>query len=247
MARVKRHRLDALLVARGYSSTPQEAERLIRAGLVWLGSQRLDKPGEQVAEDIALEVRGIQRDVGRGTQKLRQAFSSFSVQVQNKVCVDVGSCSGGFTQVLLEQGASRVYAIDAAQGCLDWKLRTDARVVAMEGTSAQRIESLPEAIQFAVVDVSLISVRKVLPTVCRWLSSPADLVVLLKPQYEAAKEDLPPGAVIIDAAVHENICHDFRTWTASLNLVVSGLVESPILGGSGNKEFLVWLERGGKI
>jgi 23S rRNA (cytidine1920-2'-O)/16S rRNA (cytidine1409-2'-O)-methyltransferase len=247
MARVKRHRLDALLVARGYSSTPQEAERLIRAGLVWLGSQRLDKPGEQVAEDIALEVRGIQRDVGRGTQKLRQAFSSFSIQVQNKVCVDVGSCSGGFTQVLLEQGARRVYAIDAAQGCLDWKLRTDARVVAMEGTSAQRIESLPEPIQFAVVDVSLVSVRKVLPTVCRWLSEAADLVVLLKPQYEAAKEDLPPGAVIIDAAVHQKICDEFRAWTKGLGLAVSGLVESPILGGSGNKEFLVWLERGGKI
>lgn len=237
----KKIRLDELLVSRSLVGTPLEAERLIRAGLVWIQGVCHDKPGEMVVPELALDLRDPQRDVGRGTQKLRQAFQAFPISVQDKVCVDVGSCSGGFTQVLLEHGAAKVFAIDSAQGCLDWKLRNDSRVVAMEGQSAQKIDSLPERPQFAVVDVSLVSLQKILPAVCGWLAPHAQIVALLKPQYEASKAELPPGAVITDPAAHQKICDDFCSWAGTHGLKVEKMVDSPILGGSGNREFLVYL------
>lgn len=239
MSAKKKLRLDELLVKNGLAISVIEARKLILAGHVSVAGQISDKPGSLVQLDTAVECRALSKYVGRGAYKLLAAFENFPINVVDKVCADIGSSTGGFTQVLLEKGAKRVYAIDSAYGELDWKLRQDPRVVVMERTNATQIEGFPEPIDFATIDVSLMSLKVLLPSVLKWLPQQAIIVALLKPQYEAKRQDLPLGAVITDHKLHEAILEDLRQWCKSRKIHIQAVLPSPILGMSGNREFLV--------
>ncbi|MCA9958690.1 MAG: TlyA family RNA methyltransferase, partial [Anaerolineales bacterium] len=203
-----------------------------------------DKPGTAVSLDATIELKETMPYVGRGGYKLAGALAQFQVDVNGRVCADVGACTGGFTDVLLQQGAARVYAIDVGYGQLDWQLRQDARVVVMERTNARYVETLPEPIQFVCIDVSFISLKLILPAVKQWLAAEADIVALIKPQFEAGPEHVGKGGIVRDTAVHRQVLQDLTQWAVAHDLAPSGLVRSSIVGTDGNVEFLVWLRPG---
>lgn len=240
----KKERLDKLVVERGLAPTRSKAQALILAGEVLVAGQRVDKPGTAVASDIPLELVASMPYVSRGGYKLAGALATFGIDVQGRVCADVGACTGGFTDVLLQNGAARVYAIDVGYGQLDWKLRQDERVVVMERTNARYLESLPEPVTFVCVDVSFISLKLILPAVQKWLGSAADIVVLIKPQFEAGREQVGKGGIVKDKNVHQQVLHDVLEWALANHLMVAGLMRSPIEGTEGNVEYLAWLHTG---
>lgn len=233
-------RLDKLLFERGLVETRSKAQGLILAGDVLVAGVQVDKPGTAVAVDAAIEIRSPLPYVGRGGYKLEGALEEFGINVNNRICADVGACTGGFTDVLLQRGARRVYAIDVGYGQLDWKLRQDSRVIVMERTNARYLESLAEPVDFVSIDVSFISLKLILPAVNKWLTSKADIVALIKPQFEAGREQVGKGGIVKDTAVHQQVLKDMLIW-AKDNYQVAGLIRSPIEGTDGNVEFLVWL------
>lgn len=237
----KKLRLDALLVDRGIVSSAQEAQGLILSGQVIVDGTAVAKAGAPVPSDAALEIKGKSAYASRGGFKLAGALETFTINVSAAVCADVGCSTGGFTDVLLKKGAAKVYAIDIGYGDLAWHLRTDARVVVMERNNALQIERLPEPIDFICIDVSLLSLRKVLPHVCPWLSPQGQIVALVKPQYEASPEQLPEGAVIEDTKVHADILTSLLEFCESEKLFPCALMRSPIRGMGGNQEFLLHL------
>jgi len=238
-----KRRLDQLLVDRGLVESRSRAQALVMAGLVFSGERRLDKAGQQVAEDIALEVRGQDHPwVSRGGLKLAHALEEFAIDPAGAVAVDVGASTGGFTDVLLTNGAARVYAVDVGHGQLAWKLRSDSRVVVLEKTNARYLtaEQIPEPVDMVVCDSSFISLRTVLPAAMALAKPGARLVALIKPQFEAGREQVGKGGVIRDPAVHEAVCADIRAWLdARPDWRVDGLTRSPITGPEGNVEFLI--------
>lgn len=234
-------RADERLVSQGLAPSVQRAGALILAGEVFLGDRQIHKPGELIGIADELFLKSSRKYVGRGAQKLLHALATFDIDPTDFVCADIGSSTGGFTQVLLEKGASRVYAIDSAYGELDWKLRSNERVVVMERTNILQLEELPELPTVVTVDVSLLSIREFLPKVITWLTSNGHLIVLVKPQYEATREQLPAGAVIRDGAVHQSILETLFQNLASQSVYLKNLIPSPIKGGAGNKEFLALL------
>jgi 23S rRNA (cytidine1920-2'-O)/16S rRNA (cytidine1409-2'-O)-methyltransferase len=236
----KKRALKERIQAEGLVVSADEAERLIRAGLVRVGDAVVDKPGTPVFDDVHVSISGRREYVGRGALKLEAAFSSFGLSASGKVCADVGACTGGFTEVLLRHGAARVYAIDVGYGDLDWRIRSDARVVVMERTNARYVEALAEPVTFISIDVSFISLTLILPAVCRWLSPGGEIVALIKPQFEAAREDVGSGGIVTDPEVHQGVVERIKDFLPSVGLEPRGIVESPILGGEGNKEFLLW-------
>lgn len=242
----QKERLDKLLVERGLAPTRSKARGLIMAGEVLVDGARVDKPGTAVALDAALEVIAPMPYVGRGGYKLAGALEAFALDVAGRVCADVGACTGGFTDVLLQNGAARVYAIDVGYGQLDWKLRQDERVTVLERTNARYLETLPEPVSFVCVDVSFISLKLILPAAQQWLSVPADIVALIKPQFEAGPEQVGKGGIVRDTAVHRQVLRDLLAWFQAHDLAPQGLIRSPIEGTEGNVEYLVWLRPGGE-
>lgn len=236
-----KRRLDALLVDRGLAESPEKARALVMAGQVTVDERPAPKAGSLVAEDAALAVDLGPRYVSRGGEKLEQALSSFSIDVTGLVAADIGASTGGFTDCLLQHGATRVYAIDVGRAQLDYKLRGDPRVVSMEGVNARELASLPEPIDIAVIDVSFISLRAVLPAVAKLLKPGAPFIALFKPQFEAAKDEVPRGGVIRDVQLHATLIGRFASWLVTHGFSVRDLVASPILGAEGNREFLFWL------
>jgi 23S rRNA (cytidine1920-2'-O)/16S rRNA (cytidine1409-2'-O)-methyltransferase len=206
----------------------------------------VDKAGTPVLRDAQIEVVAPMPYVSRGGFKLAGALDAFGVPVAGRVCADVGACTGGFTDVLLQRGAARVFAIDVGQGQLDWKLRQDARVVVMERTNARYVESLAEPVELVVIDVSFISLRIILPAVARWLTPAADVVALIKPQFEAGPESVGKGGIVRDAAVRRRVLEDVLGWATAHDWGVGGLVRSSLVGTDGNVEYLVWLRPGGQ-
>lgn len=239
-----RERLDKVMVNQGLVETRARARGLILAGEVRVDGQRIDKPGTAVAADADIEVKAPVPYVSRGGFKLAAALMHFDIDVSGRVCADVGACTGGFTDVLLQHGAARVYAIDVGYGQLDWKLRQDERVVVMERTNARYLESLPEPVTFVAVDVSFISLKLILPAVRGWLAPEADIVALVKPQFEAGPEQVGKGGIVKDAAVHQQVLLDVLRWTHNNDLAPIGLIRSPVTGTEGNVEFLLWLRPG---
>ncbi|MBX7145167.1 MAG: TlyA family RNA methyltransferase [Oligoflexia bacterium] len=237
----KKERADLLLVQQGLAGNQAEAQKLILAGKVMLGDQACLKPGDLVPREGKLTLRDGLKYVGRGALKLKAALEAFPINIEGLVCADVGCSTGGFTQVLLEHGASRVIAIDTAQGDFAWSLRTDPRVLLLERTNVLNLEQPPQHVDFACIDVSLLPLHKVLPVVGSWLSPGASIVALLKPQYEAQRDELPPGAVITDPEVHRRILCDVTAWCGNFGFEVRGQLPSPVTGMSGNQEFLLWL------
>ncbi|MBN2386988.1 MAG: TlyA family RNA methyltransferase [Anaerolineales bacterium] len=253
-------RLDLLLVERGLAESRARAQALIMAGQVRIDGQVAEKAASNVSNEAKITVDQGPRFVSRGGDKLESALATFPVLVEGRVCVDVGSSTGGFTDCLLQHGAAKVYAIDVGKGILHWKLRSDPRVIVMEETNARHVESLPEPVGLAVVDASFISLKILLPAIKGWfdfslLPSHADqkeeregkrdVIALIKPQFEAGRrESARHKGVIRDPAVHRAVLLDVLAFAQESGFGVRGLVRSPVLGPKGNVEFLAWLEMG---
>lgn len=240
----KKERLDKLMVARGLTPTRAKAQALILAGEVLVDGVPVDRAGTAVALTATIELKTPMPYVGRGGFKLAAALSQFQISVVARVCADVGACTGGFTDVLLQQGAGRVYAIDVGYGQLDWKLRQDERVVVMERTNARYLDSLPEPVSFVSIDVSFISLRLILPAVQRWLTVAGDVVALVKPQFEAGPEFVGKGGIVRETAVHQQVLREIIGWCRHNGFAPMGLMRSPLTGADGNIEFLLWLRLG---
>jgi 23S rRNA (cytidine1920-2'-O)/16S rRNA (cytidine1409-2'-O)-methyltransferase len=234
-----------LLIARGLVESREQARRLIMAGEVLVNEQVSDKPGHAVPVDAALRVRAPLPYVSRGGQKLAAALTAFALDVTGLVALDVGASTGGFTDCLLQHGAARVYAVDVGYGQLAWKLRSDPRVVALERTNIRYLERLPDdtPADLAVIDASFISLALVLPPALRLLTPTGQVIALIKPQFEAGKDDVGKGGVVRDRRVHRRVLEETVALAAGLGLTVAGLIPSPLRGPAGNVEFLIWLRR----
>lgn len=239
---MKKQRLDEWLIENGTAADARDAFVIVTEGRVFVDGQKAVSPAQPVSGASRIEVRAGREFVGRGAYKLEAAMKEFAIAVDGLTCADVGSATGGFVEVLLKHGATKVYAIDTARGKLDPKLREDRRVVVMEGANALSIEKLPELISLITIDVSLTSIRVVLPRIRGWLGSDGHAIALLKPQYEAEARDLTHGIVKSDAA-REEIVEDFRSWLSKNGWHEKGMIESPIRGSEGNVEYLFWLGR----
>jgi 23S rRNA (cytidine1920-2'-O)/16S rRNA (cytidine1409-2'-O)-methyltransferase len=238
-------RIDQLLVERGLAESRTRAQALVMAGHVMLGDKKADKPGLQVAEDAEVSVKGQDHPwVSRGGVKLAHALERFGIDVGGAVAIDVGSSTGGFTDVLLSNGAAKIYAVDSGTNQLAWKLRQDSRVIVHEQTSARILTSdhIPEAIDLIVCDASFISLSKVLERPMSFAKPGAQLVALIKPQFEAGRSEVGKGGVVRDTAVHERVCAEVQDWLERMGWTVRGLIESPITGPKGNVEFFVWAQ-----
>lgn len=241
-------RADQLLVDAGLAESKARAQALILAGLVYLGDRKIEKAGQQVPADAELDVRGRDHPwVSRGGIKLAHALETFDIDVTGFVAIDVGSSTGGFTDVLLTKGAARVYAVDSGTNQLAWKLRSDDRVIVHEQTSARILTQahIPEPIDIIVCDASFISLAKVLEKPIGFARPGAHLVALIKPQFEARREEVGKNGVVRDPAVHERVCAEVRDWVVAQGWTVAGLTPSPITGPQGNIEFLLYARLGG--
>ena len=241
-------RADQLLVDAGLAESRARAQALILAGLVYLGDRKIEKAGQQVPADAELDVRGRDHPwVSRGGIKLAHALDAFDIDVTGFVAIDVGSSTGGFTDVLLTKGAARVYAVDSGTNQLAWKLRSDDRVIVHEQTSARILTQahVPEPIDIIVCDASFISLAKVLEKPIGFARPGAHLVALIKPQFEARREEVGKNGVVRDPAVHERVCAEVRDWVVAQGWTVAGLTPSPITGPQGNIEFLLYARLGG--
>lgn len=237
-------RIDKLLAERGLAPSRERAQAMILAGRVLVNEQKVEKPGASVAEDCQVRLLGEDlRYVSRGGLKLEKALSHWKIEVAGKACLDVGASTGGFTDCLLQHGAERVIAVDTGRGQIDARLRRDPRVHLLEKTNARHLEAdvLPFAVSLAVMDVSFISATLVLPTVVRaaFRGGPGELVVLVKPQFEAGRESVGKGGIVTDPAAHESAIERVRECVRSLGGKGIELIESPITGAEGNREFLM--------
>jgi 23S rRNA (cytidine1920-2'-O)/16S rRNA (cytidine1409-2'-O)-methyltransferase len=235
-------RADQLLVSRRLAESRTKAQALIMAGAVFLGERKLAKAGEMLAEDVPLEVRGKDHPwVSRGGIKLDHGLTYFGFDVTDAVALDVGSSTGGFTDVLLSRGAAKVYAVDVGTNQLAWKLRQDPRVVVHEQTNARNLDAgiIPEPVDVVVCDASFIGLAKVLEAPLKLVKSGARLVALIKPQFEAGREEVGKGGVVRDHAVHVRVCANAKAWVESQGWTVLGVTPSPITGPEGNVEFLL--------
>ncbi|HEY6663409.1 MAG TPA: TlyA family RNA methyltransferase [Sphingomicrobium sp.] len=239
---MKKARADQLLVSRGLAESRARAQALIMAGAVFSGERKLAKAGEMLAEDAPLEVRGKDHPwVSRGGTKLDHGLSHFRFDAAGAVALDVGSSTGGFTDVLLSRGAAKVYAVDVGTNQLAWKLRQDPRVVVLEQTNARHLttEQVPEPVDIVVCDASFIGLAKVLDAPLTLARRGAKLVALVKPQFEAGRAEVGKGGVVRDPAVHQRVCDQAAEWVAAQGWDVLGIVPSPITGPEGNVEFLL--------
>ncbi|AMK17425.1 MULTISPECIES: TlyA family RNA methyltransferase [Sphingobium] len=241
-------RADQLLVDRGLAESRARAQALILAGLVFLGDRKIEKAGQQVAQDADLDVKGRDHPwVSRGGIKLAHAIDHFALDVTGMTAMDVGSSTGGFTDVLLTKGAARVYAVDSGTNQLAWKLRSDPRVIVHEQTSARILTAahIPEAVDIIVCDASFISLAKVLERPISFARPGAHLVALIKPQFEAGREEVGKGGVVRDPAIHARVCEEVSAWLTGQGWTVVGVTASPITGPQGNIEFLIYASLGG--
>jgi 23S rRNA (cytidine1920-2'-O)/16S rRNA (cytidine1409-2'-O)-methyltransferase len=239
-----KERLDALMLNRGLVQSRTRGQTLIMAGEVQVNGEKAVKPSMLVPIDAQIEIISPLPYVSRGGIKLAGALDTFAIEVRDKICADVGACTGGFTDVLLQREAGRIYAIDVGYGQLHWKLRQDRRVIILERTNARHLESLPEPVNFVSVDVSFISLRLVLPSVKGWLDEEADIVALIKPQFEAGPENVGKGGIVRDPTIHRQVLAEILNWSIDNELTPIGLIRSPISGSDGNVEFFVWLQMG---
>ena len=237
-------RLDLLLVERGLAESRSKAQAIIMAGQVRVKGQMVDRAGATFELDVPMEVESGPRFVSRGGEKLQGALDTFPLNIDGLICADVGASTGGFSDCLLQHGAARIYAIDVGKGILHWKLRSDPRVIVMEETNARYVEILPEPIQLLVCDASFISLKTLLPVFIRWLGPEANVITLIKPQFEAGRVDVARGdGVVRDPIIHRRVLEDVLDFIQKQGLGVKGLVRSPLLGPKGNTEFLAWLDR----
>ncbi|MES2497004.1 MAG: TlyA family RNA methyltransferase [Pseudomonadota bacterium] len=235
-------RADQVLVDRGLAESRSRAQALILAGLVFSGERKIEKAGQPIKADAAIEVRGRDHPwVSRGGVKLAHGLAHFGWKAEGAVAIDVGSSTGGFTDVLLSGGATRVYAVDSGTNQLAWKLRSDPRVIVHEQTNARFLTEaqIPEPVDIIVCDASFISLTKVLLVALSFAKPGARLIALIKPQFEAGREEVGKGGVVRDPVIHERVCADIATWISGQGWSVIGITASPITGPEGNIEFLI--------
>ena len=241
-----KQRIDQLLVSRGLAESRTRAQALIMAGLVFVGTRKVDKSGQQVAEDAEISVKGRDHPwVSRGGIKLSAAIEHFGLDPAGAVAMDIGSSTGGFTDVLLQNGAAHVFAVDSGTNQLAWKLRQDPRVTVLEQTSARVLtpEQIDRPCDWVVCDASFIGLAKVLERPLELAAPDCRLVALIKPQFEVGREEVGKGGVVRDPALHARVCDEVRGWLESSGWIVDGVVESPITGPEGNVEFLISARR----
>lgn len=241
-----KERLDVLLVKRNLAASREKAKAIIMSGNVYVEGQKEDKPGTAFPEESKIEVRGSTLPyVSRGGLKLEKAIKEFDVSVEGKVCTDVGSSTGGFTDCMLQNGAKKVFAIDVGRGQLDWKLRQDERVVCMEKTNIRYVtpEDIGEPVDFSSIDVSFISLTKVLPAIYAYLTADGEIVALIKPQFEAGREKVGKKGVVREKSTHLEVIHMVTDYVVSIGFDVLELTFSPIRGPEGNIEYLVHLKK----
>lgn len=239
-----KERLDVLLVNRGLAASREKAKAIIMSGSVYVDGQKEDKAGQTFPEEANIEVRGSTlKYVSRGGLKLEKAMECFDVSLSGKICMDVGSSTGGFTDCMLQNGAVKVYAVDVGHGQLDWKLRNDQRVICMEKTNIRyfKPEDIEDRIQFSSIDVSFISLTKVLGPVKELLTDDGEIVCLIKPQFEAGREKVGKHGVVRDASVHKEVIDMVMNYAVSINFEVLNLEFSPVKGPEGNIEYLLHL------
>ncbi|MDY5806228.1 MAG: TlyA family RNA methyltransferase [Lachnospira sp.] len=239
-----KERLDVLLVNRGLAASREKAKAIIMSGSVYVDGQKEDKAGQTFPEEANIEVRGSTlKYVSRGGLKLEKAMECFDVSLSGKICMDVGSSTGGFTDCMLQNGAVKVYAVDVGHGQLDWKLRNDQRVICMEKTNIRYVkpEDIEDRIQFSSIDVSFISLTKVLGPVKELLTDDGEIVCLIKPQFEAGREKVGKHGVVRDASVHKEVIDMVMNYAVSINFEVLNLEFSPVKGPEGNIEYLLHL------
>ncbi len=239
-----KQRLDVLVAQQGLSDSREQAQRLILAGEVSVKGQVITKPGTKVDDTLPITVKNKPRYVSRGGLKLEGALKAFPVKAEGKVCLDIGSSTGGFTDCLLQNGAARVHAVDVGTNQLVWKLRNDPRVIVKEQFNARYMTpaDLGEKVQLIVSDVSFISLTKILPAAYDCLEDGGDLLVLIKPQFELQPEDIGPGGIVRDPELHQQAVDKIQDFVVNeLHREWCGVADSPITGMEGNKEFLAWL------
>ena len=245
----QRKRLDVLLFERGLAESRQKAQAMILAGEIAVDGKKAEKAGMHVAESARIEVHSrLQKYVSRGGFKLKGALEDFRVNAQGRICLDVGSSTGGFTDCLLQNGAARVYAVDVNTDQLAWKLHEDARVVRIKKNARQLTPvDVPESVDLVVADVSFISVKKVLPGACACAKLGADLLVLIKPQFELEREDVEKGGIVRDAKLHEAAIASVRGAAESLGLTIVGVAPSRLQGAEGNQEYFLHARKVAKV
>ena len=241
-----KERLDVLVVKRNLAVSREKAKALIMAGNIFVENQREDKAGTMFADDVSIELRGnVLPYVSRGGLKLEKAMQAFGLEIQGKVCTDVGSSTGGFTDCMLQNGAKKVFAIDVGRGQLDWKLRQDERVVCMEKTNIRYVtpEDLGEEIAFSSIDVSFISLTKVLLPIYNYLVEEGEVVALIKPQFEAGREKVGKKGVVREKETHDEVIEKVIAYANTIGFAILDLTFSPIKGPEGNIEYLVYLKK----
>ncbi len=240
-------RLDQLIFDRGLTESRERAKTSVMSGIVFVNGQRADKPGMSVALDCNVEVRGeTLKYVSRGGLKIEKALSVFEYDPKDLVCIDCGASTGGFTDCLLQNGAKKVYAVDVGYGQLAWSLRTDDRVVSMERTNIRNVtpEDINERFDLAVMDLSFISLKLVIPAVSALLKENGDILCLIKPQFEAGKNKVGKKGVVREPEIHEEVLFQFLDYTKDAGFSVIGMNFSPVKGPEGNIEYLAWLKKG---
>lgn len=243
---ISKKRLDVLLFERGLAASREKARTLIMAGDVYVEGQKSDKPGTMYKDDVRLEVRAPQvAYVSRGGLKLEKAIKAFGIDLSGKIAMDIGASTGGFTDCMLQNGARKVYSVDVGYGQLDWKLRNDPRVVNLERTNIRYIDenAVPDELNFFSVDVSFISLKLVLPVARKFMSEGATAVCLIKPQFEAGRENVGKNGVVRDANVHVAVVREICEFVLRAGFNILGLDFSPIKGPKGNIEYLIYLEK----
>lgn len=240
-------RIDILMFDKGLAESREKARALIMSGVVYVDGAKIDKPGTRFLEEVNIEIKGSKLIyVSRGGLKLRKALGHFKIDVKDKVTADIGASTGGFTDCLLQSGAAKVYAVDVGYGQLAWKLRSDDRVVVMERTNVRYVtpEMFQDKIEFASIDVSFISLTKVLPAVNELMTEKGEIICLIKPQFEAGRDKIGKKGVVRDPKVHREVIeHLVNFFEKELNLKVKGLTYSPIKGPEGNIEYLIYLSK----
>jgi len=245
---MKKERIDKILHERGFADSRTKAQALVMSGVVLVDEKRVEKPSETFSADSQIRIKGESaesRFVGRGGLKLEAALMAFHIHPTGYVCLDVGSSTGGFTDCLLQNGASRVIAVDAGTNQLAWKLRNDPRVEVRENTNARALkpENLDTLFELIVMDVSFISVTKILPAVVPLIKSGGRMIVLIKPQFEVGKGEVGKGGIVREPEKHKRVITEVNAFAANIGLTNTGMIESPILGAEGNREFLALYER----
>jgi 23S rRNA (cytidine1920-2'-O)/16S rRNA (cytidine1409-2'-O)-methyltransferase len=244
-----KERIDKVLVERGLAESRTRAQAMILAGQVLIREQRVDKPGQLVESDSEIRIKGeTLRYAGRGGLKLERALDEFNIDPAGKNCIDVGASTGGFTDCLLQHGATRVWAVDVGRNQIVWRLRQDPRVVVLEGLNARNLDPAQFPIRFdlATIDVSFISLTKILPALHACLTGAGDCIALIKPQFEVGKGEVGRGGIVTDRAKHRRVLHEIKDAALGFGFHPVGLIESPILGAEGNREFLMRLTIAGE-